>query len=148
MLCQLFFFLHVPYIHACIASPCMYVLVHVCIYVYVCCVQSAMAPLAFAAMCGHGSIVQHFLKLNDIDISLPAVSPQCTCYIHVYIHNNIVHVSLGACMYVHDLIEIFASTVHVYISISYGRLHDHSLRQLRLNKESVLSYWLTDMAAW
>lgn len=57
----------------------MYELVCIC-----CCVQNAMAPLAFAAMCGQVAIVKHFLKLNDIDISLPAVSVPATC-IYMYI---------------------------------------------------------------
>lgn len=40
------------------------------------------------------------------------------------------------------------SEIEIIASISHGRLHGHSWRQLRLNKESVLSYWLTDMVAW
>ena len=33
-----------------------------------------MAPVAFAAMCGQVAVVDYFLKLNDLDLSLRAVS--------------------------------------------------------------------------
>ena len=36
--------------------------------------QTAMAPIAVAAMCGQLAVVKHFLHLNDLDIRLPAVS--------------------------------------------------------------------------
>ena len=42
-------------------------------------VQTAMAPIAVAAMCGQLAVVRHFINLNDLDLSLPAVSWNTSC---------------------------------------------------------------------
>ena len=75
--------------------------------------QTAMAPIAFAAMCGQTAVVQQFLKLNDLDVSLHAVS---------------------FCMSVNCVVAVSHNDV------SYSRLHSHSHRLSNLSKDNVQSY--------
>ena len=54
--------------------------------------QTAMAPVAFAAMCGQTAAVRHFLKLNDLDVSLHAVSVYDFVYTCIYLYCEHCHI--------------------------------------------------------
>ena len=58
--------------------------------------QTATAPIAFAAMGGHAGIVEHFLKLNDLDISLGGVSAKVT-----YKLLTCIRIRVNRCMYIY-----------------------------------------------